>query len=301
MRQFMEKKGEINRKGREGYYRMPKVLFTDPRYKGIPTEAKMLYAFMLDRQSLSKKNGWLDKEGNIYIIFTLQEAMEFLGVGHEKAVKLFATLDQERGIGLIRRKKLGQGRPAMIYVMNIEEPEDSDLPRDSQNPRKPENGSQDVCKQECNKTNINKTDVSNQSINPDDTKKGHTGLSNRIDYMAYYEEIVKSNVEHDVLMERHPYDRDTIQGIVDLITDTVTSRRKTIRLDCQDIPQELVKSRFLKLTFCHIEYILEQLSKNMTKIRNLRSYLLTVLYNAPATMSAYYCAAVAYDLGAGFA
>lgn len=297
MKQFMKKKGEINRKGREGYYRMPKVLITDPRYKDISTEAKVLYAFMLDRQSLSKKNGWLDQDGNIYIIFTLQEAMELLGVGHEKAIKLFAMLDRERGIGLICRKKLGQGRPAMIYVMDIE---GTDSPENSQNPGEPENGSQDVRKQECNKTDINKTNMSNQSINPDNTKEGREGLPDGVGYVPHYGEIVRSNVEHDMLMERHPYDKETIQGIIDLITDTVTSRRKTIRLDCQDVPQDLVKSRFLKLNFCHIEYILEQLSKNMTKIRNFRSYLLTALYNAPATMSAYYRAAVAYDFGTGY-
>lgn len=297
MRQYVGRKSETDKKNRAGYYRMPKTLFTDPKYGGISTEAKMLYVFMLDRQSLSKKNGWFDQDGNIYIIFTLQEAMELLGIGHEKAVRLFAMLDQERGIGLIRRKKLGQGRPAMIYVNDIE---GSDLPGHDQNSEKPENRSQDIHKQECNNTENNKTNINNQSIYPDDKKEKQIELLCRVEDAIHYREIVKSNVEQDVLMERHPYDRETIQGIIDLITDTVTSRRKTIRLDCQDVPQELVKSRFLKLNFCYIEYILERLSKNMTKIRNFKSYLLTILYHAPSTIGGYYSAAVAYDMASGF-
>lgn len=295
MRQFMGRKRQSGKRSHEGYYRMPKALFTDPRYRDISTDAKMLYAAMLDRQSLSRKNGWLDQDGNVYIIFTLQEAMDLLGTGHEKAVKLFATLDQERGIGLIRRKKLGQGRPAMIYVNDI------DLPGNDQNSGKSETGSQGIRKQDCNNTENNKTNMNNQSIYPDDRKEGQTRLPCAAEDAALYGEIVKSNVEQDVLMERHPYDRETIQGIIDLITDTVASRRKTIRLDCQDIPQELVKSRFLKLNFCHIEYILDCLSKNMTKIRNFKSYLLTVLYHAPSTIGGYYSAAVTYDMASGFA
>lgn len=298
MRQFMGRKRGTGKRGYEGYYQMPKALFTDPKYRDISTEAKMLYAFMLDRQSLSRKNGWLDQDGNIYIIFTLQEAMELLSIGHEKAVKLFAMLNQERGVGLIRRRKLGQGRPAMIYVNDIE---GSDSPENDQNSGKLENRSQDIRKRDCNNTENNKTNINNQSIYPDDRKEGHMRLPCGVEDTSHYGEIVKSNIEQDVLMERHPYDRETIQGIIDLITDTVASRRKTIRLDCQDIPQELVKSRFLKLNFCHIEYILDCLSKNMTKIRNFKSYLLTVLYHAPSTIGGYYSAAMAYDMASGYA
>lgn len=299
MKPFIEKKRQTDSKNHEGYCRMPKSLFTDPRYKDISTEAKVLYTLMLDRLSLSKKNGWLDQEGNTYIIFSMRETMELLDVGHEKAVKLFAMLDQDKGIGLIRRKKLGQGRPARIYVQEMEG-FDTTGNNQNQNSGEPENRSQNFRKQERNKINNNKNNRSNQSINPDDTVEKNRNLTEEVECAIHYEEIVKSNIEQDVLMERHPFDQATIQGITDLITDTVTSRRKTIRLDCQDVPQELVKSRFLKLNFCHIEYILEQLSKNITRIRNFRSYLLTSLYNAPATISGYYSAAVAYDMATGF-
>lgn len=304
MRQMIGKKGETEKNAQEGYCRMPKFLFTDPRYGGITTEAKVLYAFMLDRLALSKKNNWIDQEGNVYIFFTMQEAMKLLGVGHEKAVKLFAMLDQEKGVGLIRRKKLGQGRPAMIYVRELKGPENCGT---GQNSKTPQTGTPNIRKPERNNTEVNDNNRDSLSTNPDAAEEGRNTSQegkdrvDEIERAAYYGEIVKENIEQDVLLERHPYDQETIQGIADLITDTVTSRRKTIRLDCQDVPQEIVKSRFLQLNFSHIEYILEHLSKNMTKIRNFKSYLLTVLYNAPATMSAYYSAAVACDFGAGLA
>lgn len=300
MKKMVERRRETDKKSQEGYCRMPKSLFTDPKYRGIAAEAKVLYAFMLDRLALSKKNNWIDRDGNTYIFFTLQEAMELLNIGHEKAVKLFAMLDQEKGVGLIRRKKLGQGRPAMVYVQELQEAENL---QNKQNPEIPKTGSQKLRKSEHNNTEWNNNNRSFLSINPDITEKAEDAMpkrnGGRVDEAerAAYEEIVKENIEQEVLLERHPYDQETIQGIADLIADAVTSRRKTIRLDCQDIPQEIVKSRFLKLNFSHIEYVLERLAKNMTKIRNFKSYLLTVLYNAPVTMGAYYSAVVAHDFG----
>jgi len=98
------------------FYRIPKTLLTDPRYKGVPIEAKVLYGLLLDRMGLSVKNGWLDSEQRVYIYFTQEDAMDTMDCGHNKVVKLFADLEK---IGLIERKKQGQGRPTRIYVKNF--------------------------------------------------------------------------------------------------------------------------------------------------------------------------------------
>ena len=82
-------------------------------------EAKVLYGLMLDRMGLSVRNGWLDDEGRVYIYFTLDDALAMLGCGKDKAVRLFKELDVSGGIGLIERRKQGQGRPARIYVKNF--------------------------------------------------------------------------------------------------------------------------------------------------------------------------------------
>ena len=98
------------------FYRIPKQLISDERFRGVSTDAKLLYGLMLDRMALSLKNGWLDAQGRVYIYFVLEEIQEALCCGHEKAVKLLAELDSAKGIGLIERVKQGQGRPTMIYV-----------------------------------------------------------------------------------------------------------------------------------------------------------------------------------------
>ena len=84
------------------FYRIPKLLFTDKRFSKVSLEAKLLYVLLLDRMSLSTKNGWIDKEDLVYIYFKLEDAMEFMGIGKDKGVKLFAELESEKGCGLIQ-------------------------------------------------------------------------------------------------------------------------------------------------------------------------------------------------------
>lgn len=98
------------------FYRIPKQLISDSRFRNVSTDAKLLYGLMLDRMGLSMKNGWLDEQGRVYIFFVLDEIQDLLQCGHEKAVKLLAELDSEKGIGLIERVKQGQGKPTIIYV-----------------------------------------------------------------------------------------------------------------------------------------------------------------------------------------
>mgnify|MGYP005784006885 FL=1 len=101
------------------FYRVPKVLFTAECFKSLSCEAKVLYGLMLDRMSLSIKNRWFDEEDRVYIIFTVEEIMELLGCGRQKAIKNIAELDSEKGIGLIEKKRLGLGKPNVIYVKNF--------------------------------------------------------------------------------------------------------------------------------------------------------------------------------------
>ena len=113
------------------FYRIPKTLLTDPRYKSVSVEAKVLYGLLLDRMGLSVKNGWMDSDKRVYIYFTQEDAMNLMGCGKDKATKLFRELDKD-GIGLIERKKQGQGRPTRIYVKNFI------LPPEPGQPQQPE-------------------------------------------------------------------------------------------------------------------------------------------------------------------
>lgn len=108
------------------FYRIPKILITSPHFKKISDSAKLLYGLMLDRMSLSIRNGWLDDDNRAYIFFTTNDVMEQMCCGTEKATKMLAELDSEKGIGLIERVKQGQGRPAIIYLKKFYDIEDKD-------------------------------------------------------------------------------------------------------------------------------------------------------------------------------
>jgi hypothetical protein len=101
------------------------------------------------------------------------------------------------------------------------------------------------------------------------------------------------------MVERYPYDRESIDGIVDLIVETVCTARKTIRIAGDDYPAERVKAKFMKLNSSHLEFVIDCMKKNTTDIRNIKKYLLAVLFNAPSTIDSYYTALVAHDMANG--
>lgn len=111
------------------FYRVPKVLFTNERFWNISADAKMLYGILLDRMSLSAKNGWIDKNGRVYIIFTIDEAKMALNCAEQKAIKLLSEL--EKKAGLIERKRQGLGKPNLIYVKNFISAVDVEIDKES--------------------------------------------------------------------------------------------------------------------------------------------------------------------------
>ena len=149
------------------------------------------------------------------------------------------------------------------------------------------------------------TDLSNthQSIYPAETEAAENPQGKEIDRIDktsaidVYRDIIKDNIEYDILCTR--YDPERMTEILELILETVCSTRKTIRIGGEDFPAEVVKSRFMKIGQFHIEYVFDCIDKNATKIYNIRSYLLTTLYNAPATMGHYYAAEVNHDFYGG--
>jgi len=116
-----------------------------------------------------------------------------------------------------------------------------------------------------------------------------------INAIEAYREIVNRNIGYGLLIEQYRYDRQRIDEIADLILETICTSRKTIRIAGDDYPAELVKAKFLKLNSLHIEFVIECMKNNTTEIRNIKKYLLAVLFNAPTTMDSYYTAQVAYD------
>lgn len=144
------------------------------------------------------------------------------------------------------------------------------------------------------KTEELKTDSlsTHQSIYP--ASSGTSACNDRIDRIEAYREIIKENIEYEYLVRR--YGSERMDELVELMLETVLSQRPYIRIARDDYPREIVKSRFLKVTSSHVEYVFDCLDKNTVKVRNIKSYLLASLYNAPATMDSYYRAEVNHDL-----
>ena len=146
---------------------------------------------------------------------------------------------------------------------------------------------QEVRKSNSNNTDINNTDFNytNPSINPKE---------NPMERYERYKKFIRQNIEYEALCSQ--YDKDDIDEIVENILDVLLSKGKNINIGGVEIPLEVVKSRFMKLDYSHIQYVFECLERNTKKIVNIKKYLQTVLYNAPSTMSNYYRAEVNYDL-----
>ena len=153
---------------------------------------------------------------------------------------------------------------------------------------------------EKSKKDLSSTEGSNPVLSSPQAPRGSDGMGR--DWMREresYRKLILENIEYDYLIQSHQLDRDRLDELVELMVDTVCSRRETIRIAGDDYPAEVVKSRFLKLDSSHIEYVLDRMRENTTYVRNIKKYLLAALYNAPATIGSYYTSLVSHDLYGG--
>ena len=143
---------------------------------------------------------------------------------------------------------------------------------------------------------LNPLPYGGDAAEPPERKRKETAAQSAFDV---YEEIIKDNISYDILIQDRSLDKDRLDEIVDLMLETVCTARKTIRIAGDDYPAELVKSKFMKLDSEHIRFVLDCMSENTTKIRNIKQYLRAVLFNAPSTIGNYYTSLVAHDMAAG--
>ena len=322
------------------FIRIPKIMLIEKVFQTLSMAAKVLYGVLLDRMSLSMKNGWLDEENRVYIIYQIGEIQEDLGFTKKKAMDLLAELEE---FGLLEKKRRGHGLPNILYVksfMTEKETRGSETgtsEAEQEEDRSPGNGtsepetfdsldsrSAEICTQEVpksallevpesaplrSKTNINNTYRSKTESNPivstgeekpvrqdviRKEEKRHTDTPAA--RAKIYEQIIRENICYDDLLISHAEDRELIDGITDLILETVLGTRDEILIASSRYPAEVVRSRFLKLNYFHIEYVLHCLRQNTTKVKNIRKYLLATLFNAPSTMDGYYQAEVNHDM-----
>lgn len=312
------------------FYRIPRTLVKDKRFKVLSSDAKLLYGMMLDRMSLSIRNGWLDEGNRAYIIYTVENIMEDLGCAKGTCVKIMKELDSEKGIGLIEKKRRGLGRPDIIYVKNFSsagdgrgggEAADPDKHTEVQNlnfckSKNCTSGSPDpepaeVQNLDPNYTNINYTNEnhidssqadipsnpSNPSCQPSDVPLEQDDV---MDKMDYYRNIIRRNIEYDYLEKDRRGRRDGIDELVELMVDVMMMPDgNTVRIAGADRPAAMVKMRFMGITGSHIQYVCGCLEGNTGKVGNIKAYLLAALYNSTFTMDQYYQAEVRHDLYGG--
>ena len=247
------------------YFRIPKALFQDSHFQQLSTDARTLYGILLDRMSLSAKNGWLDEQGRVYIIYTVREVQESLCCAEHKAVKLFRELED---IDLIERKRRGLGRPSLIYVKDFS----SGLPKAQvQNCPNSNSGAAESATLEQPKPQANKTDKNKTEWNDPDPIYSE-GIREQLEDYFY------QALEVELLLRLCPDEEDTIYQIVDLLVDTCSTKRKMLRIAGDDKPTEVVRSRLKKLNADHIRFVLDSLAENTAPVRNMKQYLLAMLY-----------------------
>ena len=272
------------------FYRIPKMLFTEEIFEALSTDAKVLYGLLLDRISLSRENGWMDDAGRVYVYYTIKSVKKSMRCANTKACGLLRELDE---FGLIERKKQGLGKPTIIYVKDFTRFRKAELlDSEKQNSVILHTGTLDNCKSETNKTEKNNTE-SNK------TNPILSGADKDMDERASYRNYLNSQLDMEIMYERYPYDRETLDAIMDLMLDVVCSKRRTIRIAGDDKPVNVVKSQFLKINSMHLEYVMDCMKKNPAKVRNIKQYLLAAIYNAPLTMQSYYQAWVNNDMAEG--
>ena len=268
------------------YFRIPKALFQDHRFRQLSTDARTLYGILLDRMSLSAKNGWLDEQrAGVYHLHRPGSA----------------------GISLLRRTQGGQAVPGTgghrphraqtpwsgqtqpdlrqgLFVWTAKSAS-TELP--NSNSGTAESATLEQPKPQANKTDKNKTEWND----PDPICSG--GIREQLE--DYFYQVL----EVDLLLRLCPDDEDTIYQIVDLLVDTCYTKRKMLRIAGDDKPAEVVRSRLKKLNADHIRFVLDSLAENTAPVRNMKQYLLAMLYNAPTTMNLYYQNKTNHDFARG--
>ena len=287
------------------FYRIPKILITSQFFKKVSDSAKLLYGLMLDRMSLSIRNGWLDDDNRAYIFFTTNDVMEQMCCGTEKATKMLAELDSEKGIGLIERVKQGQGRPAIIYLKKFYDLEDKDTTSQSstsknenqafeesknktfenRKSRVSETESQDFRKSKCNYNNINNTDINYiYPINQDNYNIQNSDTQTEEEWIDRYTKTVdeiKTQIDYDYLINHT--ERDIVDEVVNIMAEVMTVYRPKYKIEGDFIEYNAVVNKFRQITAQKLEICLLAYSRKIQRIKNPKAYWISTLYNIPLT------------------
>ena len=380
------------------FIRIPKMMLTEDTFSALSIPAKVLYGVLLDRMSLSRKNGWFDEENRVFIIYQIGEIQEDLGFSKKKAMELLSELQE---FGLLEKKRRGHGLPNILYVksfMTFAEGQRSESDTfgerecedrsavlgtseerwedhrsagngtsgdGGEDHRSAENGASGAGREDLGSAEYETSgdggedyrsaengtsggeqwkfrsagmgtsrsadlgtyevpDSALQEVPFSEPLKSNTKINNteknniksnhivsagepvvmdtmRLDAISVqvvdaYKDLIRENIGYDDLLVAYPYDGELVEGIADLILDTVVGGGDYILIASSCYPAELVKSKLLKLEYAHVEYVINCMKRTTTRIWNIKKYLLAALFNAPSTIGGYYQAEVNHDM-----
>ena len=272
---------------------------------------------VMSNHHLRNANLSLKAKGLLSMMLSLPEDWNYTTRGLAKICKegvdaIGAALRELEAAGYIVRHKLRdrQGRISDTEYVIYEQPQlrkpDTDSP-DTENPYMDKPDTEKPAELNIEKSNTQKSITQGASTDsipfrepaaaqlPE--RKGRDAMS--VSEMESYRDLILENIEYDHLCREFTTYREDLDEIVELMVETVCAKRRTTRIAGSDFPHEVVRSRFLKLDSSHIEFVMECLRNNTTEIRNMKQYLLAVLFNAPTTISNHYTAQVNHDMYAG--
>lgn len=258
---------------------------------------------MLDRMSLSIRNGWLDDDNRAYIFFTTNDVMEQMCCGTEKATKMLTELDSEKGIRLIERVKQGQGKPAIIYLKKFYELEDTarstklseiesqDFQEskvktfENRKTRLSEIESLEFRKSKCNYNNINNTDINYiYPINQDNYNIQNSDTQTEEEWIDRYTKTVdeiKTQIDYDYLINHA--ECDIVDEVVNIMAEVMTVYRPKYKIEGDFIEYNAVVNKFRQITAQKLEICLLAYSRKIQRIKNPKAYWISTLYNIPLT------------------
>lgn len=302
------------------FYIIPARLFTDSRFFTLSSEAKILYAIMLDRMKLSVKNNWFDKENRVYIIFKVEEVTAYINCGKNKAIELLKELETWK---LIRRERSGDRRyPALTYVMNFTDylensaetegaaGENGSVPKGE----KPVPDRERVPESVNSERGLKIKPSSERSLKNKPSEVYYSNFNNHteIKQNCKYNNIsnpsdqVKKQIEYDAIRDRiqagvagYEYGSLTLlDDITQAITDVylICSRNSSIRIAGADLPVHVVLEQYRKINMEHVLYVMDGLCRTKKKLRNPTAVIRTSLYNAVGSMGTYYSTTARIDM-----
>ena len=275
------------------FYQIPALLLEEEEYRGISDTAKILYGVLLSRLALSRKNSWIEKDtGRLYITYNLKQLVEKLGRSDRTISKAMKQLSE---VGLIEKKKRGQGKPDIIYVMNFtavyKEGAKEIVPEEQME----QDSHVDKMQGNTREETITETSITRKEDQRGDSRSEEITILEKRHAREFYRKKIRHQLEYEILMQRHKTDKNIIDAMIEIMANVYISDRDTYKISGEEIPVNEVQNRIKTLNVQHIEYIIECLNRNTREIRKPDNYLLASLYNAPLTIGLYYKAQVQHD------